>query len=100
MKRKGDITDCRSQEGIVVGLIDCIISICRVLPKEIEKLEKGNYGELTDATIHALQDLTQDKDVLSVLRRVHSRCIISDERADIFESHIEYLKKNRVEIKA
>lgn len=25
------ITDCRSEEGITVGLIDSIISICRVL---------------------------------------------------------------------
>lgn len=95
MKNKSDKTDCKTQEGIVVGLIDSIISICRILPKEMGKLEKENHGELPEPTIHALQDLTQDKDVLAVLRKVPSRCIISDERAFLFESHIDYIKNKK-----
>jgi hypothetical protein len=91
-----DKTDCRTQEGIVVGLIDALISICRILPSELNKLKKENHGELSEATVHALQDLTQDKDVLDVLRTVHSRHIISDYRADMFDKVIEDAKGKKI----
>jgi len=93
-----DKTDCRTQEGCVVGLIDAIISIFRVLPKEIQKLKKENSGELTEATVHALQDLTQDEDVLSVLREVHSRYIISEFKADSIDEQLNYIKGKQIKI--
>lgn len=50
-------TDCRSEEGITVGLIDALISICRILAKR--DLTTPQAGE-------ALLDLRQDEDVLKV----------------------------------
>lgn len=53
------VTDCRSEEGITVGLIDAIISIARVLAKR----------DLSQsiAVIEALVDLRCDDDLKIVL---------------------------------
>lgn len=51
-------TDCRSEEGVTVGLIDSLISICRVLSKR----------EMNTKSIQeALCDLSTDEDVNKVL---------------------------------
>lgn len=58
-------TDCRSEEGVTVGLIDSLIFICRVLAKR--NLAKKAVRE-------ALLDLSEDEDVNTVLgiaRRTH-----------------------------
>lgn len=47
-------TDCRTEEGITVGLIDSLISIARVLSKR--NLSSSEIKE-------ALQDLREDEDV-------------------------------------
>lgn len=49
----GVITDCRSEEGITIGLVDSLISICRILAKR--DLEGFNVGQ-------ALCDLVSDED--------------------------------------
>jgi hypothetical protein len=46
-------TDCRSEDGITVGLIDSIISICRVL-----KDRNFDSKEISES----LHDLRQDED--------------------------------------
>lgn len=46
-------TDCRTEAGVTVGLIDALITICRVLAKR----------DLTEAAVReALIDLDQDED--------------------------------------
>lgn len=47
-------TDCRSEEGITVGLIDALISIARVLAKRDLRKHK--------AVREALKDLDNDED--------------------------------------
>lgn len=47
-------TDCRSEEGVTVGLIDALISICRVLAKRDLR-----SSQVVD---EALLDLEQDYD--------------------------------------
>ena len=51
------VTDCRSEEGITVGLIDAIISICRVLSER----------DLSPPAVReAIEDLRTDEDVGSI----------------------------------
>lgn len=56
-------TDCRSEEGITVGLIDAVISICRVLAPRL-KLDSGSAAAVEEA----LKDLRSDSDVAAVTR--------------------------------
>jgi len=54
-------TDCRSEDGITVGLIDSIITSCRVLSSR----------DLTcEAAVEALRDLRSDSDV-SLIKPSH-----------------------------
>lgn len=56
------IVDCRSEEGITVGLIDSIISICRLLSKR----------DMEDISIkEALKDLSADEDFNFILNKAH-----------------------------
>lgn len=50
--------DCRSEEGITVGLVDAMISIARVLARR-------DYGP--ESVQEALKDLREDEDVAHVL---------------------------------
>ncbi len=51
-------TDCRSEEGITVGLIDSLISIARVLA----------HRDLTpNSVVEALKDLAQDEDMKTIM---------------------------------
>ncbi len=52
-------TDCRSEVGITVGIIDAIITLCRLL-----------HGRDTsgDEVVQALQDLRHDEDFAGLLR--------------------------------
>lgn len=52
-------TDCRSNEGITVGLVDAIISIARVLARR--DLDHPDV-------IEALKDLAYDEDVKAILQ--------------------------------
>lgn len=53
-------TDCRSENGITVGLIDSIIFISRILSKR-----SFNSKEIQET----LKDLKQDEDLKSILDR-------------------------------
>lgn len=54
-------TDCRTPEGVAVGLIDGVIAICRTLRTAMpETLEHP-------AVIEALKDLRDHEDVLAIL---------------------------------
>lgn len=57
------LTDCRSPEGITVGLVDSLISISRVLAP---RLRESFY---TPAIKEALMDLRSDEDMNLVLGR-------------------------------
>ena len=50
-------TDCRSEEGITVGLIDAVISVCRIL---------RDRDFSSPAVSEALEDLRSDEDFLSL----------------------------------
>jgi len=54
-------TDCRSEEGITVGLIDGMMAIARVLVK------RNLSGK---ATREALRDFGEDEDIHTLMRRV------------------------------
>ena len=52
-------TDCRSEEGVTTGLVDALISICRILSKR----------DLSPpAVVEALKDLRSDEDVHHVFQ--------------------------------
>ena len=57
-------TDCRSVDGVTVGLIDSIIAIARVLSKR----DMGSYD-----VQEALADLLADEDVASIMRTTCNR---------------------------
>ncbi len=54
-------TDCRSEVGITVGVIDAIITLCRLLH------ERDMSG---DEVAQALQDLRHDENFANLLRRM------------------------------
>ncbi len=55
------MTDCRSQEGVTVGLIDAVIAVARVLAPRLKD------GGLAEPVREALRDLRQDEDVRAVV---------------------------------
>jgi hypothetical protein len=56
-------TDCRSETGITIGLIDSIITTARVL----------RYRDITATEIQeALEDLRQDEDVNYVINMLNN----------------------------
>ena len=52
--------DCRSEEGITIGLIDSLISIARVLSKRDLKA--------SDQIKEALKDLRSDEDIAFIIK--------------------------------
>lgn len=54
-------TDCRSEIGITVGIIDAIITLCRLLRG------RDMSGDEVD---QALQDLRHDENFANLLRRM------------------------------
>ena len=54
-------TDCRSEVGITVGVIDAIITLCRLL---------SGRDTSGDEVAQALQDLRHDGDFAGLLRRM------------------------------
>ena len=63
-----------------------------------EILEPLAKDELPENILHSLQEMVNDEDVLFVLRAVVSRYIISENRADVFDSIIDGLKNNKTKI--
>lgn len=71
-------TDCKTEEGITVGLIDSIITISRLLKQRLGRLnleyEKRSHRDIEDnklwpeAVYEALKDLHTDRDLLYVLQ--------------------------------
>lgn len=57
-------TDCRTEEGITVGLIDGMITTVRVLKQRLSMLQS------TPAVEEALKDLHNDTDLKSILKEV------------------------------
>lgn len=52
-------TDCRSEDGITVGMIDAMISIARVL-------RTRNLNN--DSVLEALKDIRSDEDIAWILK--------------------------------
>lgn len=59
--------DCRSEEGITIGLIDAIISICRILRPRLEKYPGNEAGP--QGIEEALRDLATDEDFRYIIRQ-------------------------------
>ena len=53
------VVDCRSEDGVTIGLIDGIIAIARVL-------KHRNLS--SPAVVEALEDLNTDEDISYILR--------------------------------
>lgn len=54
-----DAIDCRSDTGILIGLVDGIIAAARVAARSLRTSDRP----LADALRHALADLSHDEDV-------------------------------------
>lgn len=65
--------DCRSEEGITIGLIDAIISICRILSPRLE------MGTTTDSINEALMDLSNDEDMKNVIAWTDKRIVNTED---------------------
>lgn len=74
-----DLTvDCRSPEGVTIGLIDGIITAARVLAtRDLE------HPQITEA----LHDLTDDEDVARLMRGVHSTAATPSSSTPGAEAH-------------
>ena len=59
-------TNCRSQVGITVGLIDSLISISRVLASRLRDRDIPQHNPYIGAIYEALADFSTDKDVMYV----------------------------------
>ena len=60
--------DCRSEDGITVGLIDSIITISRLAKRRLELLSKDDMKDHPEV-LEALIDLASDADFKSVCVR-------------------------------
>jgi hypothetical protein len=90
-------TDCRSREGITVGLIDSLISISRVLRKDLKsyyedfeeryrKDEDNNYI-FPNSILEALKDLQGDEDLYVILQTGnYNPRILSEEDRGIIDA--------------
>jgi hypothetical protein len=59
-------TDCATKDGIIIGLIDSVITACRILVQcDIEKRKPDD--RLNDPVVHALCDLQSNCDVNKVM---------------------------------
>lgn len=58
------VVDCRSEEGITIGLIDALLSIGRVLASRIAEADQQVLGF---GVKDALTDLAQDEDLRYLL---------------------------------
>lgn len=74
-------TDCRTEEGITVGLIDSLITISRVLRQRL-KMHHNEYEKRyqkdvpnnyvwSEPILEALKDLHNDEDLLNILQTGH-----------------------------
>jgi len=66
-------TDCRTEEGITVGLVDALIMICRVLAPRL------NSPGFSQPVAEALRDFWADRDVIDVQRSARG-CITGEKK--------------------
>jgi hypothetical protein len=92
--------DCKSQEGVTIGLIDSIISISRVLVRELALMESSNKkNNLTKNTQNALSDLVSDSDFITIVRKIEKynktsndiSVLITNDYIDEFKQKLEAL---------
>lgn len=63
---RGEVTDCRSEDGITVGLIDAVMAICGTLAAK-GLADRGTKDVLSDPVAEALYDLQCNEDVKRIL---------------------------------
>lgn len=61
LKTQGETTNCKSEEGITVGLIDSLMTISSIVNQRLKMLT------LTPAIEESLKDLGSDKDLEGVI---------------------------------
>jgi hypothetical protein len=59
--------DCRSEEGIVIGLIDSLLVISNVLNEKVNSYVKGNGGMLSENIRQAFIDLDSDDSLTDII---------------------------------
>lgn len=79
------IIDCRSEEGITIGLIDSVITICRILGPRISDRDKID----TPGILEALKDLGTDEDfyILRLMSSTQSRGIVDHKQENGNKNH-------------
>lgn len=93
-------TDCKTKNGITVGLIDSLITTCRVLAPILRKIDnspKWFSPEIKEALI----DLYEDQDVLFILTRLHQSSPYVEDKAlyeKIMKTMRDYLKEHKIPI--
>lgn len=82
-------TDCRSEEGVTVGLIDSLISISRILSKR--DMSSGAVQE-------ALKDLHKDEDVDYIFRKTVClmNSVIGDQQTKLFNVYAVLQEKDDI----
>lgn len=78
--RVNDCIDCRSEVGITIGLIDCILSISRVLAPRLAGIDTRIDSPIAEA----LKDLGDDMDLHSILD-VCPVAWTAEEEANLYE---------------
>lgn len=88
-------TNCKTPTGITVGLIDSIISICRVLSPRLQKVR--DLRRWPPVIKEALRDLYEDKDVLYTLTFFGSESPFVDdkEERDLVRKAAEQIRKDQ-----
>jgi hypothetical protein len=85
-------TDCKTEEGIIISLIDTIINSARVV---VQKTQGKLFSQETlDKFSEVFKDLHNDEDVYCVMKMFnHNSRIMSDEDIKLMESIKELHKK-------
>lgn len=102
MERKGTIsyTDCKSTEGIVVGLLDTIMNTCKILCDMDIQAIKSN------SVLEALKDLNSDVDVHRIIKMGISTTKQNTGESELWESVLskindyigDYLTENEYDL--
>lgn len=93
-------TDCKTRDGITIGLIDSLITICRVLTPRLNKLDTS-VGWFPKEVKEALIDLYEDKDVQFVLTRLTQSPYVEDkdQYRKLLSTVTDYIRENKIPIK-
>lgn len=95
-------TDCKSRDGITIGLIDSLLAIARVLAPRLHRAEKYTSGEgwIPQDVREALRDLHEDTDInyIMIAGPYNKNWVSDDDRnmLDSISTTAKYLRENQI----